>query len=119
MSRTPEEFIRIYGTPERQAWMRSGKCLVADCPTNRGRRPPWTPDGRKLREICHTANGGTGRKGDADVTVTMCWVHHDLSAAGRRTFEKAHILEVRGVRVYTLREAATETNTQWEAEKDG
>ena len=62
MSRTPEEFARIYGTEEYRAWGYALPCLVEGCET-RDRRPGT---GRRM-ECCHTTTGGMGRKADAEL----------------------------------------------------
>ena len=72
MSRTKSEQYRIYGSPERQEFVRSLGCLICG-------QPP---------ELAHTKSGGMGRKADADTIVPLCHAHHsELHQHGAKTFE--------------------------------
>lgn len=72
MSRTKTEQYRIYGSPERQAFVRSLGCLIDGGPG----------------ELVHTATGGTGRKADASTLINLCRAHHhELHQHGAKTFE--------------------------------
>ena len=117
MSRTPEEFLRIYGPPEYREWVDAQRCLVTTCET---RENMWRPDGRGFREICHVRNGGMGRKADWNWTVVLCWRCHEASGK-RRTFEYIHAgkLRVGEVAVETLMDAAVATHEAFRHSEPG
>ena len=72
MARTKAEQYRIYGSPERQDFVRSLGCLICG-------QPP---------ELAHTSSGGTGRKADASTICPLCTAHHhELHQHGVKTFE--------------------------------
>ena len=74
MSRSKQESYRIYGSPERQAFVRSLGCLI---------------DGSEP-ELAHTRTGGMGRKADAETIVPLCHAHHsELHQHGVKTFEQS------------------------------
>lgn len=62
--RTPAEFKRIYGTKERQAWMRHLPCHFCG----------YTG----ATQICHAKTGGMGRKDDAKRTWPGCGPHWEF-----------------------------------------
>lgn len=79
--RTKADTVRIYGTPEHQAWLRAHGCL--------GCARAGTED--RPHHLHHTANGGKGRKADASTLVPLCWgCHWLLHQHGPETFERAH-----------------------------
>ena len=94
--RSVSETVRIYGSPERIAWMKSRGCVASkwSCAI-------WP------REIVHVETGGMGRKADASETVTMCSVHHhQLHEIGIKTFE--------GIYGINLKDEAAKCDTAWQ-----
>ena len=67
-ARKPEEAERIYGSEERQRWLRG--LPFANCHiTNR------------VIHIAHAVSGGVGRKADCTETLPLCEVCHGLQHA--------------------------------------
>jgi hypothetical protein len=94
--RTKQERTRIYGSDARQSWLRDIPCLVC-----------WTLP----VELAHTANGGMGKKGDADAQVPLCRGHHREShQIGVASFETKHSTALQG---RTLREWAGTIAHAW------
>jgi hypothetical protein len=98
--RPEEETERIYGPPERRAWMTRQSCIIC------GARPSVS---------AHLRTGGVGRKGDAIETVPMCTDHHDeydgrKVAGGRLTFLAKYRLTME--QLLTL---ARRTEERWQA----
>ena len=89
--RSKAETYRIYGSPERQAFVRSMGCHIC------GAEP----------ELAHTKSGGTGRKANADTICALCHSHHhELHTYGIKTFEKLY-----GI---VLADIAAETEARWQ-----
>ena len=89
--RSAEETTRIYGTPDRQDWMRRYPCAICTLIHHRQDSPSV---------IAHAIGGGTARKADACWTIPLCAQHHDeldgrLVAGGRKTFERKYDVDVR------------------------
>jgi hypothetical protein len=100
--RSADEKARIYGTPEHQAWLREHPCLVC-----------WTLP----VELAHTANGGTGRKGDAKEQAPLCSGHHREShQIGVASFEQKYAVTLQG---RTLKEWAATLARAWERHQSG
>lgn len=83
--RTAEEFVRIYGGPER-VWFFHHALRCAVC----GARP----------EVAHLGNEGLGRKSHYTLTVPLCSTHHvlgadSLHALRPKRFERRHNLNLR------------------------
>lgn len=81
--RPASETLRIYGPPERRAWVKSLPCLVCGA----------TPS-----ENAHVENDGLSRKGDADKIVPLCHQHHigSLHRIGPEPFERLYARELLG-----------------------
>lgn len=78
--RSAAETLRIYGPPERRAWIQGRECLVC---------------GSTPCENVHTRSGGTGRKADACFIVALCPAHHrELHQHGQNTFEIKYGLDL-------------------------
>lgn len=85
MSRSKQESYRIYGSPERQAFVRSLGCLI---------------DGSEP-ELAHTRSGGMGRKADAETIVPLCRQHHsELHQHGVKTFEQSWGVDLHATAAY-------------------
>jgi hypothetical protein len=74
--RPEEETERIYGPPERRAWMTRQSCVIC------GARPSVN---------AHVRTGGTGQKAPYTEIVPMCVQHHNeydgrTRVGGRKTF---------------------------------
>ena len=63
--RKQSEWQRAYGSKARVAWVKAQPCVVGQHCAG-------------PIENAHTANGGMGRKGDADTIVPLCRRHHAL-----------------------------------------
>lgn len=72
--RKPSEMLRIYGPPERRAWIKQSPCFVCVSllPILRGSDHRWACDN------AHTISGGKGRKADAKEIVPLCRAHHRM-----------------------------------------
>ncbi len=64
MTRSPEEFARIYHSDLRRDFVAHRKCLAC-----KGKQSG-------MSENHHTRNGGTSRKGNYDTIVPLCLKHH-------------------------------------------
>ncbi len=96
--RSRAEFDRIYGSPERAAWVKGSPCIVPGC----------------LASPCdnaHVINGGAGKKADAKYVAPICHPHHNecdnARNGGKQTFQKKY-----GV---NLLECAARTEAAWQA----
>lgn len=68
--RKPSETLRIYGPPERRAWVKAQACIVCIA---------IHPVFGFVSGHCHNAhteNGGKGRKADYTTIVPLCASHH-------------------------------------------
>lgn len=63
--RTKQSFARIYGSPERVAWVKSLPCSVVGCTEG-------------PIHNAHTETGGMGRKADYTTIIPLCWRHHQF-----------------------------------------
>ena len=83
--RSKAEQYRIYGSPERQEFVRSLGCLICG-------QPP---------ELAHTKSGGMGRKADADTIAPLCNQHHgELHQHGAKTFEAQWGVDLKATAAY-------------------
>lgn len=69
--RKPSETLRIYGTPERRAWIKSLPCLACA-----GISSFFADATRGTSHNAHTVTGGTGRKADYQTIIPLCASHH-------------------------------------------
>ncbi len=82
MSRSKQESYRIYGSPERQDFVRSLGCIVC------GQEP----------QLCHSATGGMGRKADYTTIYPACHSHHaEQHQMGVKSFEAKYGLDLKAV----------------------
>ena len=89
--RSKAETYRIYGSPERQAFVRAMGCHIC------GAEP----------ELAHTKSGGTGRKANADTIVPLCHAHHaELHQEGGKSFGAAY--------GFDLHELAAWVESEWQ-----
>jgi hypothetical protein len=80
--RSASEFARIYGSKARVAWVKSLPCVAA-----------WGCAGPIHNH--HVANGGAGRKANAEMIVPLCDAHHRaLHANGAAWFQIAYLLNL-------------------------
>ena len=115
--RSPEEYARIYGSPERVEWVKSLPCVTTwhdDWWKFRGHHT----NGRILfggtgtackgkKENAHIVSGGTGRKADAHLIVPACHHHHAEMHRGVQTFEARYGVD--------LNAAAEQIEAKWQA----
>lgn len=79
MSRSADDFRRIYGSPERREWVGNQPCVVC---------------GVRLCVNAHTRTGGTGRKADYWTIIPLCHWHHAESHQGVKTFSAKYNLDL-------------------------
>lgn len=92
--RRTSEFARCYGSRARVAWVKAQPCVVGSLGC----------DGPS--QNAHTANGGMGRKADADTIVPMCDGHHRLLHCwGVETFSRSYALDLPAL--------AADTDRRW------
>jgi hypothetical protein len=95
MQRSKVERERIYGSPERQTFVRGLGCLIC------GADP----------QLAHTATGGMGRKADAATIVPLCDLHHrELHQHGVSTFARRWGID--------LTASAAWIEEQWRQQRD-
>jgi hypothetical protein len=84
VERHGDEWIRVYGSPERVAWVNAQPCLVAS-----------SACAGKM-ENAHIKTGGISRKADAEFIVPLCRHHHrgELHVIGTASFEAKHGLSL-------------------------
>lgn len=100
--RSADEKRRIYGTPQRIAWMHASPCVIT---------------GRVPCEIVHVRSGGTGRKADARFTVPMvAELHRELHRIGVLSFEAKYARELAG---HSLAAHAARIQAEWERVQEG
>lgn len=80
---TRKDFARVYGSPERVAWLQSLPCIACYA----------TPS-----QVSHVKSGGVARKGDAQFTVPMCHAcHQEYHQHGHTTFEGKYEIDLLAV----------------------
>lgn len=87
MTRSKEEFARIYGSEERVRTIKALPCAVPEC----------------MGGPCdnhHLKNGGLGRKGPWQSIVPLCFMHHE--AYHRRAGSPARFAALYGVDLVAL-----------------
>jgi len=101
--RPKKETERIYGPPDRPAWMRRQPSVVS------GRTPCVSAH---VKAEDPMGPSGTGRKANARWTVPLTYEEHvELHANGQETFEREHGID--------LARAARETHARWLEERGG
>jgi hypothetical protein len=95
--RTKQERERIYGSPERQAWMREFGCVCC---------------GRQPVQLHHVRVSGMGRKAGAEHTIPLCVeCHRGVHAYGVKDMEEEFSFTLEGK---TLREWAATFDAMWQ-----
>ncbi len=80
MARSNEEYARIYHSKQRVAFVQRLACLACVARGPASELPDYGCENH------HTRGGGTGRKGNFDVIVPLCLVHHhEYHLRGRDT----------------------------------
>ena len=86
---TPKQFARIYGSPERVAFVKALGCSICgwDCTVPR-------PNQGHVIENCHVSgpgtDSGTGRKSSHQWIVPFCNRHHDEYDGGKKSFRSRY-----------------------------
>lgn len=100
--RKKANWARAYGSDERVEFVASLPCVV---------QRPSSPCAGTI-ENAHVANGGRGRKADADRVAPICTAHHqELHQIGQQSFEARYGVD--------LKVAARITEMRWQIASGG
>lgn len=78
-ARSRAEKERIYGTPDRIAFLKAQGCLLCD---------------EQPVQLHHVRTGGMGKKSGAENQVPLCVTHHEgVHRFGRKTMEAAYSVD--------------------------